>query len=1089
MASLQHREHAMLTLSSIHPAIAFDGRSFVKQALRPLIIALALIVGINGASGGPANDVLTAHNDIHRTGVYGVETRLNPGDVGPRRFGKVFSRRVLGQIWGQPLYVEGVPVAGHPHNVVYVATSENMVYGFDADDFSQDERTKPLAEVRLGDPSPVPSSDFGTIKPSNGISSTPVIDLGTPPDPARGTLYVVAKLNQDNNFHIFALDLGTLDIKPNAQGQKTGVIVSGSAPGQNRRGKTTISFSGDHLNRPALLISDHRLVVAFGSGPNNDSDAAGYHGWVISYSLPDLVQTGTFVTTPTTETGMGGIWQAGAGPAADDQGNIYVMTGNGHFQSAQGRLPDLTDSFIKLENKDGTLKLADWYTPPSRDVMEACDLHLGASGPGIIEDAGRVVGAGKSGILYVLNKDAMGKTDAPFDLTAAGQWRGEPDCKSGQCFRVAENQHHQMNTKQACNMQGFPFGGAGFNSSNWNVALDSYPHVHGPPVIWKKGSNDFNLYVWLEVDDLKAYHFDGQSFATAPVGSSRPVSAADMSMPGGVLSLSWNGKNTSSAIIWASRPNPEGANAVGGPFVDTYIGHDQQHFAYRTADGGIWDAFYCPQCSGDDKWHLQQINCGQASPCAGKNPDAVSAGPAAGDGPFVDTYAEHDQQHFAYLDRRGGIWDAFYCPGCSGSQWRLQQINNTGHGGATNGPAAVAAPFVNVFSGHDQQHFAYRTADGAIWDAFFCAGCNGGQWLLQQINCGNNSSCANKNPSAVSDGPAAGAGPFIDTYAEDDQQHFAYLDGSGGIWDAFYCPACSGNPWRLQQINDTGHGGATNGPAAAAAPFVNEYSGHDQQHFAYRTTDGAIWDAFYCAGCNGGQWRLQQINCGNNSPCANKNPGAVSDGPAATDGPFIDTSAEHDQQHFAYRAADGGIWDAFFCPGCSGDQWRLQQINNTGHGGATNGPAAVAAPFVNVYSGNDQQHFAYRVAGGAIWDAFYCAGCNGGEWLLQRLLQTLCMMMASMDDLTPNDAPCNAINKIVHGYLQAFEAMPGRDGRLRPLWNSEQNPNDAIEWFAKESPPTIADGKVFVAEFPPKPSDEFWNAANASGRLIVYSLR
>jgi hypothetical protein len=98
-------------------------------------------------------------------------------------------------------------------------------------------------------------------------------------------------------------------------------------------------------------------------------------------------------------------------------------------------------------------------------------------------------------------------------------------------------------------------------------------------------------------------------------------------------------------------------------------------------------------------------------------------------------------------------------------------------------------------------------------------------------------------------------------------------------------------------------------------------------------------------------------------------------------------------------------------------------------------------------------------------------------------------MMASMSDLTPNDASCNAINKIVHGYLQAFDATPGPDGRLRPLWNSEQDPNDAVEWFAKESPPTIADGKMFVAEFPPKPNDDYWNAANAFGRLIVYSLR
>jgi hypothetical protein len=799
------------------------------------IIFLFLIDGITAATGQATRDVLTHHNDRYRTGVYSDETILRPSNVRPGRFGKVFARRVFGQIWGQPLYVQGVPVDGRPHNVVYVATSENMVYAFDADDLSPDEQTEPLKKVYLGTPSRVPTADFLTISPTNGISGTPVIDLGNPPDPSKGTLYVVAKLSEDNRFHIFALDLSTLAIKPNAQGQ-TNVIVGGSAPGQNRRGKTTIEFHGDYLNRPALLISNNHLVIAFGSGPNKDWDAAAYHGWVFSYPLPHLVQPGIFVTTPTTETGMGGIWQSGAGPAADDEGNIYVMAGNGHFQSREGLLPDLPDSFIKLENNDGSLHLADWYTPPSRDIMAACDLDLGASGPAIIQDSGLVLGAGKTGILYVLHKDAMGKTDPPFDLTTAGQWRGAPDCKIGQCFRIAENQHGQPSTNQACNMQGFPFDGTGFNNSNWNVALDSYPHVHGSPVIWKKGNNDFMLYVWPEEDYLKAYHFDGQTFATTPVGSSAPVSAAQMSMPGGLLSLSWDGKDTKTAIIWASRPNPRNLSVMGGPFVNVYSGHDQQHFAFRTADGSIWDAFFCPQCSGDE-------------------------------------------------------------------------------------------------------------------------------------------------------------------------------------------------------------------------------------------------------------WRLQQINCGNNSTCANRNPDAVTDGPAADDGPFVDTYSEHDQQHFAYKAKDGGIWDAFFCPQCSGDKWRLQQINNTGRGGLTNGPAAAAAPFVNVYSGHDQQHFAFRTADGSIWDAFFCPQCSGDKWRLQPLPKTPCMLMSSMNDLTPNDAPCNAINKIVQGYLQAFDASPGRNGQLRELWNSEDNRNDAVEWFAKESPPTIANGKVFVAEFPAKPTGSNWNNSNAFGRLIVYSIR
>lgn len=245
---------------------------------------------------------------------------------------------------------------------------------------------------------------------------------------------------------------------------------------------------------------------------------------------------------------------------------------------------------------------------------------------------------------------------------------------------------------------------------------------------------------------------------------------------------------------------------------------------------------------------------------------------------------------------------------------------------------------------------------------------------------------------------------------------------------------------------------------------------------------------FYCPQCSGGEWRLQQINCGKNSTCATRNPDAVTDGPAADDGPFVYTYSEFvgtpPEQHFAYKAKDGGIWDAYY----SGHKWRLQQVNNTGSGGLTQGPAAAAAPFVNVYFGHNQQHFAYRTADGSIWDAFFCPKCDGDKWRLQQL-QSNPRMMMSTHDLTPNDAPCNAINKIVRGYLQAFDALPGPNERLRELWNSEDDPNDAVEWFAKESPPTIANGKVFVAEFPAKPTGSNWNDNKAFGRLVVYSIR
>ena len=280
-------------------------------------LALVFPLFFGGASTGLAQtpqDVLTSHNDIYRSGVYAAEKTLNPGKVNRRTFSIAFARQVTGQIWGQPLYVHGAVINGKPHNLVYVATSENYVYAFDADDMSTSEQTPSLKKIWLGKPSSISTGVFGTIYPSNGISSTPVIDLDRN-NPGKGTLYVVAKVAPDNGdakFHIFALNLATLAIARE-------VTIDASAPKTTGANPSVVKFyDTDHLNRAALLVVKNHLVVAFGSGPNNDQDGRSYHGWVMSYSLPDLDQTGVFITTP--NTGMGGIWQAGAGPAADDRG-------------------------------------------------------------------------------------------------------------------------------------------------------------------------------------------------------------------------------------------------------------------------------------------------------------------------------------------------------------------------------------------------------------------------------------------------------------------------------------------------------------------------------------------------------------------------------------------------------------------------------------------------------------------------------------------------------------------------------------------------------------------------------------------------
>src|SRR5262249_50106660 len=94
----------------------------------------ALLTCFVEASHAQFLHVLTQHNDNAGTGANLVETQLNTPNVGSGRCGILFSLKVEGQIYVQPLYVSKLRFSnGSVHNVVYVTTMQNKVYAFDAD--------------------------------------------------------------------------------------------------------------------------------------------------------------------------------------------------------------------------------------------------------------------------------------------------------------------------------------------------------------------------------------------------------------------------------------------------------------------------------------------------------------------------------------------------------------------------------------------------------------------------------------------------------------------------------------------------------------------------------------------------------------------------------------------------------------------------------------------------------------------------------------------------------------------------------------------------------------------------------------------
>ena len=88
-----------------------------------------------GSSEAPLGsfNVLTRNYDNLRSGANLSETTLNTGSVNGNTFGKLFQLAVDDQVYASLLYASSVSIAGGIHNVIYVATMNNTVYAFDAD--------------------------------------------------------------------------------------------------------------------------------------------------------------------------------------------------------------------------------------------------------------------------------------------------------------------------------------------------------------------------------------------------------------------------------------------------------------------------------------------------------------------------------------------------------------------------------------------------------------------------------------------------------------------------------------------------------------------------------------------------------------------------------------------------------------------------------------------------------------------------------------------------------------------------------------------------------------------------------------------
>ena len=86
-------------------------------------------------------------------------------------------------------------------------------------------------------------------------------------------------------------------------------------------------------------------------------------------------------------------------PAADTNGNIYIMTGNGTFDGTN----NFGESMVKL---NGNFSVLDYATPTNWRRLTG-DTDFGAGGP-VLLPTHYVVGMGKDGIMYLADVNNMG---------------------------------------------------------------------------------------------------------------------------------------------------------------------------------------------------------------------------------------------------------------------------------------------------------------------------------------------------------------------------------------------------------------------------------------------------------------------------------------------------------------------------------------------------------------------------------------------------------------------------------------------------------------------------------------------------------
>jgi hypothetical protein len=544
-------------------------------------------------------NVITRGYDNNRSMCNPTETILTPTAIATKGIRKIFDLPFEGDARGmeaQPLLVNNLTFPdGRVHNVMFSATMTNQIWAHDADN------SQLLWETTLNN-SIVGTKDIDMylINDHWGILSTPVIDVESL------TLYCVTwgctdALAADGIFLIHAVNLLT--------GEQTQTPLSLEGASYTAAGKTTIFKSVMRKQRSSLLMTNiNGVKTVFIAAGSMMESASTNQGWLIAVDVASWKISAAWASTVTGS--GGGIWMAGGGPAADSNGFIYLVTGNGDFDA----VTNFGESIVKLQYTGTALTVVDWFAPwtdnqrngsgtDEKDVEEEKprpsnyralhsravkglpinqgmsmnawgDMDLGSGGVSLWEDLGIVAVAGKDSVLYCANMNNLGKTTLAQAGTAANYAKlAMPPIFFG---------YYQPGNPMPPNISALNLLYGGVTH-----------HQHGEIIYWNRPTLGDLVFNWSENGNLRAWSVTKNSIkylaCSAEMASPDCVGTPGGGMPGGMISLASNGETNGIIIACVPYGNANTEVTPGRLLI-----YDAQTFV-KFADGSnqmkvLWDS-------------------------------------------------------------------------------------------------------------------------------------------------------------------------------------------------------------------------------------------------------------------------------------------------------------------------------------------------------------------------------------------------------------------------------------------------------------------------------------------------------------------